>query len=141
MNPNSVLVNSFDSYSFRHTIRLLMRLVKPRRARGLTGYVGAGAMVGPVLQKSLFSAHLLRLGVGVPAGLRAVRRTVLRRVVVQLEAFALRSHLPVLISTSVRRWGERERRDGAGSGQMFCFFWAFLLETKRRCSFVSEQII
>lgn len=68
---------------------------------GLTGDVGAGAMVSSVLKESIFAAHLLWFGVRVPAGLRALRGAVLHRVVVQLEAFALWSQFPVLVTASV----------------------------------------
>ena len=75
--------------------------MKSWEAGRLTGYVGAGAMVGPVLEKPVFAAHLLWFGVRVPAWLRTLRRAVLHRVVVQLEAFALWSQLPVLLAASV----------------------------------------
>lgn len=58
-------------------------------------------MVGSVLQEPVFSAHLLWLGVRVPAGLRALWRAVLHRAVVQLEAFTLWSHFPILLTASV----------------------------------------
>lgn len=75
--------------------------VKSWSGGGLTGDVGAGAVVGSVLEQSIFAAHLLWFGVRVPAGLRALRRAVLHRAVVQLKAFALWSQLPVLVTASV----------------------------------------
>ena len=86
--------------------------IKPwRRRAGLTGHVGAGAVVGPVLEEPVLAAHLLWFGVAVPAGLRTLRGAVLHRVVVQLEAFALWSHLSVLVTASVRRCETRKREE------------------------------
>lgn len=68
---------------------------------GLTGDVWAGAVVGTVLEESVFAAHLLWFGVGVPSGLRAFWRAILHRVVVQLEAFAFWSQFPILVTASV----------------------------------------
>lgn len=70
-------------------------------AEGLTGNIGAGAVVRPVLQEAIFAAHLLWFRVGIPAGLRALRRAVLHGVVVQLETFALWSQFAVLVAASV----------------------------------------
>lgn len=53
----------------------------------LTGHVGAGAVIRAVLQQPLVP---LLLGVRVPVPLRALRRAVLHRVIVELEALALR---------------------------------------------------
>lgn len=53
----------------------------------LTGHIGAGAMICSVLQQPIVP---LLLGVRVPVPLRALRRAVLHRVVVELEALALR---------------------------------------------------
>lgn len=66
----------------------------------LTGHVGAGAVVQAVLQESVLP-RLLGFGVGVPSGLRALRRPVLHGVAVEFEAFALRPHLAVLVAASV----------------------------------------
>lgn len=68
---------------------------------GLTGYVGAGAVIGSVLQEPVLTAHLLWFRVAVPAGLWTLRGTILHRVVVQLEAFTFRSHFAVLLTASV----------------------------------------
>lgn len=81
-----------------------MTETEDKDTEGLTGYVGAGAVVGPVLEEPVLAAHLLWFGVTVPAGLRTLRRAVLHRVVVQLEAFALWSHLAVLLTAAVRSW-------------------------------------
>lgn len=69
----------------------------------LTGHVGAGAVVGPVLQEPLLPAHLLWFWVGLPVGLGALWRAVLDRVVVQFKAFALWSQFAILVTPSLRR--------------------------------------
>lgn len=69
---------------------------------GRTGNIWAGAVVSPVLQESVFTAHLLWFWVGIPSGLRPLLRAVLHRVVVQLKAFALWSQLPILVPASIR---------------------------------------
>ena len=87
------------------------------RAEKLTCNVGAGAVVHPVLQQPLL-VGLLWFRVGVPARLGALRGAVLDRVVVELEALALWSQLPVLVTTSVRGWGTRGQRLELGSGRV-----------------------
>lgn len=66
----------------------------------LTGNIGAGAMVRSVLEKPILVC-LLWFGVRVPAALRVLWRSVLHRVVVQLEAFAFWSQLAVFVTASV----------------------------------------
>lgn len=69
-----------------------------------TGHVGTGAMVQAVLQQPLLS---FGFGVRLPAPLWTVGGTVLYRVIVEFESFALRSVLTFIPPRTFRRWRRR----------------------------------